>query len=337
LLNILVISEGDIRGQVPQKNFHALLELHRKSEISLYLHHFLYCYINPFFWIHLIRSDKLIFGIGPLHPLILPIWIFNKLGKETIIYTSWPYWTEEKWTYSTKLDAAIKIIYSSLIRASKTVVVNPEIKAEIQKIGGEAVYIPHCIDTSVFKPNKKIRGNDTVLFVGRLEERKGVKTLMEIAENLREDIGFRFAGDGELEQKIKESDSVSYVGYLSKDELVKEYNQASVLVLPSKPVKGWTELFGIVIIEAMACGTPVISTDCPGPKEIINEDVGRVVENDSPNRKENFKESILELMNNKDLRERMSKNARKYAKSNFDVEKISEYWFEVIKNDQTPS
>ena len=78
------------------------------------------------------------------------------------------------------------------------------------------------------------------------------------------------------------------------------------LVLPS-----FSESFGLVLIEALACGKPVIGSDVGGISEIINEDVGLLV---NPNDVSSISNSIDKLVDDEDLRVSLSRNARNRAK-----------------------
>jgi glycosyltransferase involved in cell wall biosynthesis len=124
-----------------------------------------------------------------------------------------------------------------------------------------------------------------VLFVGKLAHFKGVDVLIEAAR-LYEDkhpgeIVTIIAGDGELaaqlhkqakDEKLKD---LHFVGHLDCSQLRELYSTADVSVVPSR-----REPFGLVAIEALACGCPVIATNQGGLMDIINKDVGALVDVD---------------------------------------------------------
>jgi glycosyltransferase involved in cell wall biosynthesis len=157
-------------------------------------------------------------------------------------------------------------IWLNYIRKSITVSVTNKASRAIQNVGGKSITIPHSVDANIYKP-LNLSKEPFALFVGRLVEEKGIYQLIQISKLLKKSgIYIKIIGKGPLESIIKKSPNIQYEGYVSKYKLVELYNQASVLVLPSIPVKGWTELFGITIIEALACGTPVIASNLVGPK-----------------------------------------------------------------------
>ena len=121
-------------------------------------------------------------------------------------------------------------------------------------------------------PREKI-----VLFVGRLTDRyKGADLLLDVLQRCREDIRLFIAGDGRYAARIKSlcakkelTHRVRFLGWLHGEELHRAYRQAMVMVMPSL----WAEPFGLVGLEAMANGTPVIAFDVGGIPQWLRENV----------------------------------------------------------------
>jgi glycosyltransferase involved in cell wall biosynthesis len=133
------------------------------------------------------------------------------------------------------------------------------------------VTIPHGVDTERFRPFDATHpavSDDrfTVLTVGRLGSRKGVEFAIRGIERVDEvDLEFLIAGEGRYEDRLRElvaerglSDRVTFLGRVKEEELPLRYSSADVFCLTSM------EGFGLVLLEAMACGTPVIATDVGG-------------------------------------------------------------------------
>jgi len=139
--------------------------------------------------------------------------------------------------------------------------------------------VPNGVDSSVFFPSHQWpEEEDYVLFVGRLVAQKGLDILLRsFAAVLRRCPESRLviAGDGDLELYFKRMvrhfgfpDRVIFVGWQTGEALTRLYQQAQVVVIPS-----YYEPFGIVALEAMACGRPVIASRVGGLAEIIEDDV----------------------------------------------------------------
>jgi starch synthase len=118
-------------------------------------------------------------------------------------------------------------------------------------------------------------------------------------------------------QNQKTRHRIEYLGVLeSQQELISWYRRASVFVAPSI-----YEPFGVVLLEALACATPVIGTKCGGIPEIVREDIdGRLV---PPNDSRKLAVAIQYFLENKDQATRMGFEGRHRVLSNFSLEKTA--------------
>jgi len=197
--------------------------------------------------------------------------------------------------------------------------------------------VPHWVDLELFKPRGK-RKSKTILgfkdmfvtlFVGRLVPEKGVKEFVDVAV-LAADIKsiiFVVIGMGPLADYVKEVGkkvkNLRYIGWVPNDELGVYYSAADVMVYPSVT----NEAFGRTIIEALACGTPVIGANRGAIPEIIDSSVGFIVQ---PIPSE-IKEKILFLYNNSDFLRKLTESCREYAQEHFS-EKNTEFHEEIYKS-----
>ena len=144
-------------------------------------------------------------------------------------------------------------------------------------------YIPYGLDKSYFiKPGElKNTSGFRILFVGRMEEQKGIIYLKQIIENINKDkklknVSFTIIGSGPLEeiprQLAEKYSNVEYKGQLFPEEVRKCYLGSDLVIITSK----W-ETFSYVCLEAQACGCPVVAFDISGPKDIISEETGKLV------------------------------------------------------------
>lgn len=172
----------------------------------------------------------------------------------------------------------------------------------------------------------------TVISAGRLTESKGFNYLIEAFYKVREKVESQLIilGDGELDVVLKElvkklslENDVHFLGW--QENPYKFFKFADVFVLSSLH-----EGFGNVLVEAMACGLPVISFDCPsGPREIIGEnEFGLLVPLKDVDA---LSEAIFKILTDSEIRDYYRRKSLERCKV-FDVENIIKIWEEEIKN-----
>ncbi|MEB4210080.1 glycosyltransferase [Mycobacterium sp. 94-17] len=149
---------------------------------------------------------------------------------------------------------------------------------------GRAVLLPPGVDVTAFSPAPVGRRRDpTVLYVGRIDRSswwKGLDILFQSMALLRSqvpDVRLNMVGDGdavpvlrELARRLEIDDIVDWHGALDGSALVEEYRRAAVVVLPSTTE---CESFGMVLIEAMACGRPVVGSEVGGIPFVVRPEV----------------------------------------------------------------
>ena len=132
----------------------------------------------------------------------------------------------------------------------------------------EVTVIPNGVDRDEFRPDMATTNEDYILFVGRLVNRKHPELIIELAKQ-RTDLNFAIRGNGPLKEKLERRvpANVEFLGHLSETELIEEYSRASVTICPYE-----NEGFGMVVIESMSSGTPVIGLDSGNLSSIIKND-----------------------------------------------------------------
>jgi glycosyltransferase involved in cell wall biosynthesis/GT2 family glycosyltransferase len=137
-----------------------------------------------------------------------------------------------------------------------------------------ASLIPLGVDTTAFSPSPDVEPRPGVVgYVGRLEAHKGVDTLVD-AVVTDPTLTLEVAGAGPTEAALRTraapaGDRIRFVGPVDHDDLPSFYRSIDVLAVPSVDTPGWREQFGRVVVEALACGTPVVTSDGGALPEVV--------------------------------------------------------------------
>lgn len=160
-----------------------------------------------------------------------------------------------------------------------------------------------------FKKENKLEDKPIVLFIGNLIKRKNVDSLLGAKKISSSDYYLVIVGDGpqfkKLNKKVQDDGIRDVIFTGSRNDVENIIPSCDVLVLPS-----FSESFGLVLIEALACGKPVIGSDVGGITEIINDDVGLLVD---PNKVSSIAAAIDKIINDEEFRLILSLNARNRA------------------------
>ncbi len=202
--------------------------------------------------------------------------------------------------------------------------------------------IPFGVDTDFFRPLDVYKDENIfqILSVGYLIERKGFEYLIRAMPHVlteHENARLKIVGSGPLESKLKSliyeldlGDQVEIVKNVSDEKLLMMYNSADLFVLPSiVDSQGNTEGLGVVLLEAMACGVPVIGSDVGGISDIIeNKENGLLVEEKLIG---NLSKSISLLIIDNELRNNLTINGQIMIKTKFSWKKISNQYVNVYQ------
>ncbi len=162
--------------------------------------------------------------------------------------------------------------------------------------------IPCGVNRELFRPADREQAKQqlgingerkNILFVGRIEPLKGIDKLLMAVARLKDKRGIRLliiGGDENsqhemarlkrLSGELRMQESVSFLGLVKQDRLPLFYNAADACVIPS-----YYESFGLVALESLACGTPVVTTRVGGAESVVRQvEVGYVVEDNTPRR-----------------------------------------------------
>lgn len=182
------------------------------------------------------------------------------------------------------------------------------------------------IDTEFFTPAPEpspAAGSFTLLFVGNNTRRKGTDLLARIMAKLPGDIRLRYTGGLRDDPVAVPDPRFQPIGRLSDKELLGEYRRAHALLFPTR-----YEGFGYTAAEAMACGTPVIASDCTSLPEVVrNGQTGILCSTDNA---EEFANAVRLLVSDRDMLNRMSEAARQHVVSRFSVATMVEQYLQLL-------
>lgn len=195
---------------------------------------------------------------------------------------------------------------------------------------------------STFRPVEKTeRDDNTILFVGRLVEKKGVFILLDAINILIQDypdLELLIVGDGPERDKLEERcevlnivDSVKFRGALNQEQLPKIYTQATMAVMPSIiDSRNDQEGLGLVAIEAMGCGTAVIISALPAVQDIVEDGVNGILV--QPGNANALANAIKNLLVDKNTREIIASRARQSVIEKFDWQVAVKKYLAVIES-----
>lgn len=208
-----------------------------------------------------------------------------------------------------------------------------------QLYAGDITVIPYGLTIETKPPKKRLPTEvPKLLFVGRLDERKGLRYLLEALPLVlaKHPVRLRIVGKGILEEEIKAQSKdlhldefIDFLGFVSKEELADEYASCYIFVLPAiVDSKGDTEGLGIVMIEALAHEKPVIASAVGGIVDVIvSGTTGLLVPEKDPNA---LAQAILKLLENPAQAEEMGRKGLQDVQNRFSWTRIVPMWQQVF-------
>jgi glycosyltransferase involved in cell wall biosynthesis len=236
-----------------------------------------------------------------------------------------------------------------LSRADKIIAVSDSARRFISYFTDTpATVIPNGVDTSRFRriERNKAReimgfdGSPSFLYVGRLVSKKGLFTLiLAFRDVLKEipDARLRIAGKGTLRKVLSSmvkalgiEENVDFLGYVPDELLNPLFSSSDIFVLPSS----FGESFGIVILEAMASGTPVIGTKVGGIEEILGYGKYGILVN--PSEPSELAEAMVSLMNDQELRRGLERKGLRRVRKEYDWRVVARKVMGVYEEPDVP-
>lgn len=272
----------------------------------------------------------IVIGVGCWYSLLLA-YIAPKVNAITV---GWMHSTYESYFNNSKVlsygfSETFRCISQNLDEFLVLTNSDKEVFDKELNLNSKVLYNP--VADTFFYGGRKFNGKHKLLFVGRLNmQHKGLDYLVLIIKEVLKvysDVELTIVGDGPdkdaLKNLIFDNNLESNIKLIGQSSNVKKYYQESNIVLvPSR----W-EGFGVVLVEAMACGTPVIAYENKGPNEIISNNIDGILIKQYD--VEKFSAAIIELLSDAEQWERMSEQAYKKA-CNFSAQKTVESFVDYI-------
>lgn len=211
-------------------------------------------------------------------------------------------------------------------QASTVIAVSHKLANNIkEKIGIECVVVPNMIKSEIFSHvQRKKHTGFRIVTTSNLIYLKRTINLIKAVESIHStynNICLDIIGDGPLKEELMQyvennglNDFIKFHGYLSSQAIAQVYTEADCFALVST-----TETFGVVWVEAMMAGLPVIATRCGGPEDFVNESNGLLIDVDN---QEQLCKAIEYMHNNSSQYD--SELLKSFAKDNFSPDKVAQ-------------
>ena len=206
---------------------------------------------------------------------------------------------------------------------------------------GPASVVPNAVDVNLFTrdPNReKTRAERNwdgfvVGYAGRLVESKGVFDLLDAIKQM-ENVRLVFIGDGEARAALEEraGRNVDFLGAQPLEQLPQLFSALDILVLPSRTTKSWKEQFGRVLIEAAACGVPVVGSDSGAIPEVIGQGENAMGLISPEADVAALAAALIRLQLDSDLAQRLGTTGARRARAEFSWKRVAARFAEIYRD-----
>jgi len=193
-------------------------------------------------------------------------------------------------------------------------------------IGGEYEVLYNGIELNLYNGTDNPQREQAIFFIGRHEPRKGLSVLLEAMTQLPADVRLWIASDGpqtqELKARFASDERIEWLGRISDAEKVNRLRRAAVFCAPS--LRG--ESFGVVLLESMAAGTPVVASNIDGYKNVATHgETALLVE---PNNSSALASAIARVIGDPRLASHMKTAGLEHAQT-FSMDVLADHYIEI--------
>jgi phosphatidyl-myo-inositol alpha-mannosyltransferase len=195
-------------------------------------------------------------------------------------------------------------------------------------IGGDYELLFNGIELDVYEGKPPVTKENAIFFVGRHEPRKGLSVLLDALQLLPSDVRLWIASDGpetaELQARFASDTRIEWLGRISDEEKVDRMRRAAVFCAPS--LRG--ESFGVVLLEAMAAGTPVVACDIDGYRNVATDgETALLVE---PGNSDDLAAALTRIITDIRLAEKITANGRAHSQM-FSMDVLADRYIEMYE------
>ena len=346
LSNEIFVIDGDF-PKSSDKRIHVIKVKADEKKESILIRSIKFILTQLRFSINLMKISKnidIVIFFGTVE--IIPIIFAKLMRKRTIVMAGGSAWKSADKIYRERLSRLSAFVFPRILKTleridfslsdriivqSTSVIDFLDLGRYRQKLASGGEYI----DMNVFQMKKELKKRKNLVgYIARLSEGKGVMNFVKAMPLVLEKsntVEFLIGGYGPLQNKIgaktKEdnlSQNANLVGYIHPNELVDHLNQLKLFVLPS-----YSEGLPIGVLEAMACGTPVLATPVGGIPDVIKDgETGFIIENNTP---ECIAKNVIRTLEHPNLEE-IVKNARKVIEKEYGYEAAVERYSKILEN-----
>jgi glycosyltransferase involved in cell wall biosynthesis len=278
-------------------------------------------------WPDLVHIDEEPYNLATAHAL----WLARRVGAKSLFFS----WQNLERRYPLPFRLLERYV---LGRVAYAIVGNQESAGVWRAKGyqGPLTVLPQFgVDPEIYGPGSRPAGRGFVVgYVGRLVEEKGIDLLLEALAGLEGMWRAYVLGSGPAREALQTksrrlglADRVSFDAWIPSNQMPAYYQQLDALVLPSRTRPNWKEQFGRVLVEAMACGVPVIGSDSGEIPHVIG-DAGLVFPEGQAGA---LQAHLARLLREPDLRADLARRGRKRVLARYTQAQVAAQTYDVYQ------
>jgi glycosyltransferase involved in cell wall biosynthesis len=279
-------------------------------------------------------DETVVLGVAPFDPRLVLLEPALR-GRRVVVLNSWIGWDEAAVPHPLRSER-VRDAWRRLGARALFVGVSPASADGARAVFERTSYIPHSVPMPARpRPADPAPGGPLrLVYIGRLAPAKGVHELLELVDRLGSAVTLEVVGYGPLAGEVRRrawrDPRVTFRGRITDPEAKTAIlHRADLLVLPSKRIGTWEETFGLVVIEALAHGVPVVMSPLRGPCSVHRGEGERFVTVARSHQSADLADAVRAAsahLADSSLRE----GAVRYAREQFSTARVAEHWLKIV-------